>query len=68
MNKIEQLNEINEELFEDYGWGLDLEDLNTINIEEYKTKMINEFTTKCCNDLLLEGTDSFEVVKRVLDV
>jgi hypothetical protein len=68
MNKIQKLNEINEELYEDYGWCLDLKDLNTTNLEEYKTKMINEFTSKCCNDLLLEGTDSLEVVKRVLNV
>jgi hypothetical protein len=31
-------------------------------------KFINEFSLKCCNDLILEGTDKFELIKRINNI
>ncbi|QKE29969.1 hypothetical protein AACT_2912 [Arcobacter acticola] len=65
IERIEKFININEEIYEDYGWCLDLDNLNENNIDNFKAKFINEFSLKCCNDLILEGTDEFELIKRV---
>lgn len=68
MERIKELISINEEVYEDYGWYLDLSNLDENNIDNFKAKFINDFSSKCCNDLILEGTEQFELIKRVNNI
>lgn len=43
IERIEKFININEEIYEDYGWCLDLDNLNENNIDNFKAKFINEF-------------------------
>ena len=68
MGKLKELQLILEEVLDQYGWTLKYDLVDETKIEEYKNDFIEQFSKKCCNNLILENSDDFTIIKRVQNV
>ena len=68
MEKLEELQLILEEVLDQYGWTLKYDLVDETKIEEYKNDFIEQFSKKCCNNLILENSNDFTIIKRVQNV
>ena len=68
MGKLKELQLILDDVLDQYGWMLKYVLVDETKIEEYKNDFIEQFSKKCCNNLILENSDDFTIIKRVQNV
>ena len=68
MTRIENLENILYEILDDYGWTMKNEITEQTNIDSYKEELIKLFSEKCCNNLILENTDEYNIIERIQNV
>ena len=68
MTRLEKLQEIVDEVYEDYGWTLSYDLDKNEKVEDYKKDFIEQFRSKCYEDAVNEDANYSDICNRVQNV